>query len=63
MDKSNIITEILKSKAILVGTPTIGKEILSCVAEIMEIIKGLRSKIKKLQHLVAMVGQEKVLIN
>ncbi len=46
-DKNDIITEIFKSKMILVGSPTIGGGILSGVAEIMEIIKGLRFKNKK----------------
>ncbi len=46
-DKNDIITEIFKSKAILVGSPTLGKGILSSVAEIMEMIKGLKFKSKK----------------
>ena len=46
-DKNDIITDIFKSKAILVGSPTIGKGILSSVAEIMEMIKGLRFKNKR----------------
>lgn len=46
-DKNDIITEIFKSKAILVGSPTIGGGILSSVAEILEMIKGLRFKNKK----------------
>jgi flavorubredoxin len=46
-DKNDIITEVFKSKAILVGSPTILKGILSSIAEIMEIIKGLRFKNKK----------------
>ena len=46
-DKNDIITDVFKSKAILVGSPTIGKGILSSVAEIMEMIKGLRFKNKK----------------
>ena len=46
-DKNNIIAEIFKSKAILVGSPTIGKGILSSMAEIMEMIKGLGFKNKK----------------
>ena len=46
-DKNDIITEIFKSKTILVGSPTIGGGILSPVAEILEIIKGLRFKNKK----------------
>ena len=46
-DKNDILTEIFKSKAILVGSPTIGQGILSSIAEIMEIIKGLRFKNKR----------------
>jgi len=46
-DKNNIITEVFKSKAILVGSPTIGKGVLSSIAEIMEMIKGMRFKKKK----------------
>lgn len=46
-DKNDIITEVFKSKAILVGSPTIGQGILSSIAEIMEIIKGLKFKNKK----------------
>ena len=46
-DKNDILIEIFKSKAILVGSPTIGQGILSSIAEIMEIIKGLRFKNKR----------------
>ena len=46
-DKNDIITDIFKSKAILVGSPTIGQGILSSIAEIMEMIKGLKFKNKK----------------
>ena len=46
-DKNDIITEIFKSRIILVGSPTINKGILSSVAEIFETIKGLRFKNKK----------------
>ncbi|MHA2391018.1 MAG: anaerobic nitric oxide reductase flavorubredoxin [Promethearchaeota archaeon] len=46
-DKNDIITEIFKSKIILVGSPTINKGILSSIAEILEIIKGLGFKNKK----------------
>ena len=46
-DKNDVITEIFKSKAILVGSPTIGGGILSSIAEIMEMIKGLKFKNKK----------------
>ena len=46
-DKNDIITEVFKSKAILVGSPTIGRGILSSMAEIMEMIKGMGFKNKK----------------
>ena len=46
-DKNDLITEIFKSRIILVGSPTIGGGILSVVAEILEMIKGMRFKNKK----------------
>ncbi|MHA1917838.1 MAG: anaerobic nitric oxide reductase flavorubredoxin [Candidatus Ranarchaeia archaeon] len=46
-DKNDIILEVFKSKMILVGSPTINNGILSSVAEIMEMIKGLKFKNKK----------------
>jgi len=46
-DKNDVITEIFKSRVILVGSPTIGGGILSSVAEILEMIKGMRFKNKK----------------
>ncbi|MDA8417468.1 MAG: anaerobic nitric oxide reductase flavorubredoxin [Desulfobacteraceae bacterium] len=46
-DKNDLITEIFRSKAILIGSPTINNGILSSVAAILEEIKGLRFKNKK----------------
>ena len=46
-DKNDIITEIFKSKGILVGSPTINRGILSGVAGILEEIRGLSFKGKK----------------
>ena len=46
-DKNDIITEVFKSKAILVGCPTVNKGILSSLAGLMEEIKGLAFKDKK----------------
>lgn len=46
-DKNDVITEIFKSKAILVGSPTINQGILVSVAGILEEIKGLKFKDKK----------------
>jgi len=46
-DKNDVITEVFKSKAILVGSPTINRGILVSVAGILEEIKGLKFKSKK----------------
>ncbi|MBC2727479.1 anaerobic nitric oxide reductase flavorubredoxin [Desulfosporosinus sp.] len=46
-DKNDIISEVFKSKAIIVGSPTINKGILFSVAGILEMIKGLGFKNKK----------------
>ena len=46
-DKNDIITEVFKSKAILVGSPTINKGMLSAIAGILEEIRGLGFKEKK----------------
>jgi len=46
-DKNDIITEVFKSKAILVGSPTVNRGILSAIAAILEEIRGLGFKNKK----------------
>lgn len=46
-DKNDIITEIFKSKAILLGSPTVNKGILSSLAGLLEEVKGLGFKGKK----------------
>jgi len=46
-DKNDVITEIFKSKAILVGSPTINRGILTAVASLLEEIKGLKFQDKK----------------
>jgi flavorubredoxin len=46
-DKNDIITEIFKSKAILVGSPTINRGILTGIAALLEEIRGLKFKAKK----------------
>jgi len=46
-DKNDVITEIFKSKAILVGSPTINRGILTAVASILEELRGLNFKDKK----------------
>lgn len=46
-DKNDIITEVFRSKMILVGSPTVNKGILYPVAGILEMIKGMKFKNKK----------------
>ncbi|MEW5909215.1 MAG: anaerobic nitric oxide reductase flavorubredoxin [Thermodesulfobacteriota bacterium] len=46
-DKNEIVTEIFKSKAILVGSPTINRGILTSMAALLEEVKGLKFKAKK----------------
>ncbi len=46
-DKNDVITEVFNSKAILVGSSTINKGILSAVAAVLEEMKGLAFKNKK----------------
>ena len=46
-DKADIITELFKAKAILVGSPTVNRGILSAVGSILEEVKGLGFKNKK----------------
>lgn len=46
-DKNDILTEVFKSKAILVGSPTINKGITYAAIGILEMIKGLAFKNKK----------------
>ena len=46
-DKNDVIADVFKSKAILVGSPTINRGILVSVAAILEEIKGLKFKNKK----------------
>ncbi|MBN1242121.1 MAG: anaerobic nitric oxide reductase flavorubredoxin [Spirochaetales bacterium] len=46
-DKNDVITDVFRSKAVLAGSPTVGKGILSSIAGIMEEIKGLKFKGKK----------------
>jgi anaerobic nitric oxide reductase flavorubredoxin len=46
-DKNDAMTEIFKSKAILVGSPTINKGILTAVASLLEELRGLGFKEKK----------------
>ncbi len=46
-DKNDVVTEVFKSKTLLVGSPTINRGILSAVAGFMEEIRGLKFKDKK----------------
>lgn len=46
-DKTDILTEVFKSKAIVVGSPTVNKGTLSSIAAILEEIKGMAFKNKK----------------
>ena len=46
-DKNDVITEVFKSKAVGVGSPTINQGILSSVAALLEEIRGLKFKNKK----------------
>jgi flavorubredoxin len=46
-DKNDLITEVFKSKGIIIGSPTVNKGILTSVAAILELIKGLKFKKKK----------------
>jgi len=46
-DKNDIITEVFKSKLILIGSPTINRGILTSIAGLLEEIKGLGFKNKK----------------
>lgn len=46
-DKNDVITEVFRSKAVLVGSPTINRGILSAVAGILEELRGLGFKNKK----------------
>lgn len=46
-DKTEVLTEVFKSKAILVGSPTINNGYLHSIAGILEMIKGMKLKNKK----------------
>lgn len=41
-DKNDVITEVFRSKAVLVGSPTVNRGILNAVAGILEEIRGLK---------------------
>ncbi|MFC4803621.1 MBL fold metallo-hydrolase [Filifactor villosus] len=46
-DKNEIMTEVFKSKAIIVGSPTVGQDVLSSVAGWLHFLKSLKFKNKK----------------
>lgn len=46
-DKTDIVTEVFKSKMIVVGSPTVNNGYLYSIAGILEMIKGLKLKGKK----------------
>lgn len=46
-DKNEVVTDVFKSKAILVGSPTINGGYLNSIAGILETIRGLKFKNKK----------------
>jgi len=46
-DKNDVVTEVFKSKAILVGSSTINKGYLYSIAGMLELIKGMNFKNKK----------------
>lgn len=45
-DKNDIITEVFKSKAVLIGCPTVNNGIMSSISGLLELIKGLKFKNK-----------------
>lgn len=46
-DKNDIITEVFKSKMVVVGSPTVGNDVLSSVAGQLHFIKEMKFKKKK----------------
>lgn len=46
-DKTDVLTEVFKSKTILVGSPTVNNGYLHSIAGILEMIKGMKLKCKK----------------
>ncbi len=46
-DKTDVLTEVFKSKTILVGSPTVNNGYLHSIAGILEMIKGMKLKGKK----------------
>ncbi len=55
-NKNDIMTEVFKSKAIVVGSPTVGQNVLSSVGGWLDFLKELNSKIRKQPFSDAMAG-------
>ena len=55
-DKNEIMTEVFKSRAIAVGSPTVSNSYLSSVAGWLEFLKQLKFKNKKAAAFGCMVG-------
>jgi len=46
-DRNDVITEIFKSRAVLIGSPTINRGILTSIAGLLEVMRGLKFRNKK----------------
>lgn len=46
-DKTDIVTEVFRSRAIIVGSPTVNNGYLYAVAGILEMLRGMKFKNKK----------------
>jgi flavorubredoxin len=46
-DKNDVIAEIFKSKAVVVGSPTVNRGVLTSIAALLEEVRGLGFKAKK----------------
>ena len=55
-DENDLITEVFKSKTVIIGSPTVSNSILHSVAGFIHFMKGLKFKGKKQRHSVATDG-------
>ncbi len=46
-DRNDVMTEIFKSRAVLIGSPTINRGILTSIAGLLEVMRGLKFRNKK----------------
>lgn len=46
-DKNDLVTDIFRSKAVIVGSPTVNNGIMFSIAGLLEMVKGLKFKDKK----------------